>query len=67
MITAAELFVMANISCDDEILTERLSNLCDALEWGFLSVHNVGDCITGLDLTDLGRSYLLPLLPTATA
>ena len=43
MITAAELFVMANISCDDEILTERLSILCDALEWGFQSVHDLGD------------------------
>ena len=40
MITASELFVMANISCTDEILTERLSNLCDALELGFIAANS---------------------------
>jgi hypothetical protein len=67
MITASELFVMANISCTDEILTERLSNLCDALELGFIAANSDQDAILSLAITPAGKAMMLPPLPTATA
>ena len=67
MITASELFVYANISSDDEFLTERLSTLCDALESGFIVANSDRDVILSLTITESGKALMMPPLAWTSA
>jgi hypothetical protein len=67
MISKTELMTLLNVAWTDAEILDRIDGLAEALTDGTLRVVNDGDAVSALRITELGKTYLPPALPTATA
>jgi len=68
VIDRLEMLTMLNTGCCAVCQSEKIDDICDALTAGTLfPAYGDSDTINGLRITEPGRTYLPPTLPTATA